>query len=78
MFDVKIRLQVGMNGFARDFSGDVLLRGCGTGISFVKILRARDNNFEGSECSLRALGAKRRLRQVKSNEVADNIFFVSA
>ena len=34
----------------------VLLRGCGTGISFVKILRARDNNFEGSECSLRGLG----------------------
>ena len=26
------------------------------GVSFVKFLRARDKNFEGSECSLRALG----------------------
>ena len=26
------------------------------GVSFVKFLRARDKNFEGSECSLRGLG----------------------
>ena len=43
------------------------------GVSFVKFLRARDKNFEGSECSLRALGrseakasrGKRAVREVK-------------
>lgn len=57
MFDVKNRLHLGYEWFCTGALVVVPVHydWC-VGVSFVKFLRARDKNFEGSECSLRGLG----------------------
>ena len=66
MFDVKNRLHLGYVWFCTGALVVVHVHyDWYVGVSFVKFLRARDKNFEGSECSLRALEAKRMLRKVK-------------
>lgn len=57
MFDVKNRLHLGYEWFSTGALVVVLVHhDWYVGVSFVKFLRARDKNFEGSECSSRALG----------------------
>lgn len=57
MFDVKNRLHLGYEWFSTGALVVVHVHDYWwVGVSFVKFLRARDKNFEGSECSLRALG----------------------
>ena len=66
MFDVKNRLHLGYVWFSTGALVVVHVHyDWYVGVSFVKFLRARDKNFEGSECSLRGLEAKRMLRKVK-------------
>ena len=57
MFDVKNRLHLGYEWFCTGALVVVPVHyDWYVGVSFVKFLRARDKNFEGSECSLRGLG----------------------
>lgn len=57
MFDVKNRLHLGYVWFCTGALVVVHVHyDWWVGVSFVKFLRARDKNFEGSECSLRGLG----------------------
>lgn len=57
MSDVKNRLHLGYVWFCTGALMVVPVHydWC-VGVSFVKFLRARDKNFEGSECSSRGLG----------------------
>ena len=67
MFDVKNQLHLGYVWFCTGALVVVHVHDdwC-VGVSFVKFLRARDKNFEGSECSLRGLGrSEATLREVK-------------
>lgn len=67
MSDVKNRLHLGYVWFCTEALMVVHVHyDWYVGVSFVKFLRARDKNFEGSECSLRALGrSEAMLREVK-------------